>query len=62
MNAKTEHKLREAMAKNKNWGIQLGKVSGSRIEIIQKVNEESGSKEKDIIYELLIQSEKSWMM
>lgn len=59
MNAKTEHKLRAAMSKNKNWGIQLGKVSGSRIEIIQNSPDDKLDQEKDIVYELLIKEIKT---
>lgn len=59
MNAKTEHKLRAAMSKNKNWGIQLGKVNGSRIEIIQHSSDDKADREKDIVYELLIKEIKT---
>jgi len=54
INSINEQKLREAMSKNKNWGVQLGNVKGSKIEIIQNTKEDNAIQEKDIIYELLI--------
>lgn len=53
INSKSENKLRDAMSKNKNWGLQLGKVKGTRIEIIQKAGKDNDD-QTDIVYELLI--------